>query len=420
MFNYREAELYCEGVRLADVAAQVGTPVYVYSKARIEENYKAVAQAFAQINPLICYAVKANSNLAVLTLLRDLDSGFDVVSGGELHRVMSIAADPQRVAFAGAGKTEREMVYALECQVGEINIESAQELEALERLAAGNGHPARVALRVNPGIDPHTHHHISTGHAGSKFGIDVEQIPAVLQQAAQYTHTRVEGLHIHIGSQIPTPQPFVEALHKLLDLVQQARGLGVTINALDIGGGFPMAYREGETAAPLDHFARAIVPLLQGTGLQVRVEPGRRIVADAGVLLAQVQFVKHSAGRRIAVTDAGMNTLIRPALYEAYHTIIPITDQQQTSDQQPATSNELTDIAGPICESSDYLGRERILPSVQRGDILAVLNAGAYGATMASNYNSQPRPPEVLVEGNTFRVVRRRETWNDLTQFELT
>ncbi len=414
MVEYRDGQLYCEQVPLADVAAQVGTPVYVYSRARIKANYERIARVFAKLDPLICYAVKANSNLAVLGLLRDLGSGFDVVSGGELHRVMRIGADPARVAFAGAGKTEHELIYALECGVGEINVESEQELEVLEQLASQRHQTARVALRINPGVDPHTHRHISTGHVGSKFGIDLNQVPVVFERAARYTHARVEGLHFHIGSQVPTPQPFVQAVHKMLDLVEMARLIGLTLDALDIGGGFPVAYVENESAAPLDEFAAALAPLLQEAGLAMRIEPGRRIVADAGVLLTQVQFVKHSAGRRIAVADAGMNTLIRPALYDAYHAILPV---QSPPDQ--AVTRVLTDVAGPICESSDYLGRDRHLPRVQRGQILAVLNVGAYGATMASNYNSQPRAPEVLIEGDTFRQVRRRETWNDLLATEL-
>jgi diaminopimelate decarboxylase len=413
MIEYRENELCSEKVRLAEIAAQVGTPVYVYSRARIAENYHSVRQAFANLDPLVCYAVKANSNLAVLTLLRDLGSGFDVVSGGELYRVMRIGADPRRVVFAGAGKTERELLYALECKVGEINIESAQELQVLEQLAGARAQVLSVALRVNPGVDPHTHHHISTGHAGSKFGIDLEQAPPLLEQAAQCQHARVEGVHIHIGSQIPEPGPLVEAVRKMLALIETAHRMGLAIKSLDIGGGFPVAYREGETVTPVDEFACAVTPLLKNTGLAVRIEPGRRIVADAGVLLTQVQFVKHSAGRRIIVTDAGMNTLMRPALYEAYHIIVPVK-----SDERRMTNDELADVAGPICESSDYLGRDRLLPAMQRGDVLAVLNAGAYGLTMASNYNSHPRPPEVLVEGDAFRLIRRRETWADLIAAE--
>ncbi len=414
MIQYRERELYCDNVRLADIAAQVGTPVYVYSRARIIENYRRVAQAFAPLAPLICYAVKANSNLAVLALLRDLGSGFDIVSGGELYRVMRIGADPARVVLAGAGKTERELNYALDCRVGEINVESAQEVQVLDALAAHRHQTVRVALRINPGVAPHTHRHISTGHAGSKFGLDLDQARALLPQMARYTHARVEGLHIHIGSQIPTPQPLVEAVSKTLDLIEEARHAGLGLTGLDIGGGFPVAYREDETVPSVEAFAQALAPLLRPTGLTLRIEPGRCIVADAGILLTQVQFVKSSAGRRIAITDAGMNDLLRPALYEAYHAILPTT-----APPQETTSTLLTDVAGPVCESSDYLGRDRALPEVQRGDLLAVLHAGAYGATMASNYNSRPRPPEVLVEGDTFRLIRRRETWEDLVAFEI-
>lgn len=408
-FEYHDETLCCEGVRLGDIARQVGTPAYVYSRARIEANYRRIAGAFAPLNVKIHYAVKANANLAVLRLLNELGAGFDVVSGGELFRVLKAGADPANVVFAGAGKTDAELEYALEGQVGLINAESADELRALNKLAGARGGRQRVALRLNPGVEPHTHHHISTGHRGSKFGVEMDEAESLLAEAGRFSNLDIAGLHIHIGSQIPDPRPLVEALDRVLPLAERFK----SIRALDIGGGFPVAYREGETATPPEEFARAVQARLQtfAKPLEVAIEPGRFIVADAGALVAQVQTTKHSYGRRIITTDAGMTDLIRPALYAAYHPIVPVVQSQAL--------DELTDVAGPVCESSDYLGYERALPALKRGDLIAVLFAGAYGATMSSNYNSRPRAPEVLVEENTFRIVRRRETWEHLVSAEM-
>jgi diaminopimelate decarboxylase len=408
-FEYRDGELRCEGVRLSDVAQQVGTPVYVYSRARIEANYRRIAAAFAPLNAKIHYAVKANGNLAVLRLLNDLGAGFDVVSGGELFRVLKAGTDAGRVVFAGVGKTDAELAYALDSRVGQVNAESADELHALNDLAGAHGVTQRVALRLNPGVDPHTHRHISTGHAGSKFGIEIEEAKSLLADVTQFSHLDMVGLHIHIGSQIPDPGPLAEALDRLLPLAQRFRAIRV----LDIGGGVPVAYCKGETATPPEEFARAVQDRLRGLGkpLEISIEPGRFIMADAGALIAQVQATKHSYGRRIITTDAGMTDLIRPALYDAYHEIVPVV--------QGKPLDELTDVAGPVCESSDFLGHERALPAMKRGDLVAVMTVGAYGMTMASNYNARPRAPEVLVEGATFRIVQRRETLDDLISKEI-
>ncbi len=389
----------------------MGTPVYVYRRARIEANYGRIAAAFAPLDAKIHYAVKANGNLAVLRLLDDLGAGFDVVSGGELFRVLKAGVDAGRVVFAGAGKTDAELAYALRqaSRVGQVNAESADELHALNELAGARGMTQRVALRLNPGVDPHTHRHISTGHAGSKFGVEIEEAESLLADVAQFPHLDISGLHIHIGSQIPDAGPLVAALDRVLPLAQRFK----TIRALDLGGGFPVAYRQGETVTPPEEFARAVKDQLRGLGkpLELSIEPGRFIVADAGALVAQAQATKHSYGRRIVTTDAGMTDLIRPALYDAYHEIVPVI--------QSKPLDELTDVAGPVCESSDFLGHERALPAMKRGDLLAVLTVGAYGATMASNYNARPRAPEVLVESAAFRIVRRRETWQDLVRAEI-
>ena len=408
-FEYRGGELVCEDVRLSDITRQVGTPVYVYSRDRIEANYRRIASAFAPLKASVHYAVKANGNLAVLRLLNELGAGFDVVSGGELFRVLKAGADPARVVFAGAGKTNAELVYALDSKVGQINAESADELRVLNDQAGARGITQRTALRLNPGVDPHTHRHISTGHPGSKFGIEMDEAEALLADVAQFSHLDIAALHIHIGSQIPDPGPLVEALGRVLALAQKSRA----IHALDIGGGFPVEYHEGQTATAPEEFERAVVETTRrvASTLAISIEPGRFIVADAGALVAQVQATKHSYGRRIVTTDAGMTDLIRPALYEAYHPIWPV--------KQSDTAGEPADVAGPVCESADYLGRDRALPEMKRGDWIAVLFAGAYGAVMSSNYNSRPRAPEVLVEGNTFCIVRQRETWEDLVRGEM-
>jgi diaminopimelate decarboxylase len=408
-FKYRDGELLCEDVKLSDIARQVGTPVYVYSRARIEANYRRIAGAFAPLKASVHYAVKANGNLAVLRLLNELGAGFDVVSGGELFRVLQVGADPARVVFAGAGKTDAELAFALDCHVAQINAESADELRVLNDLAGARGITQRVALRLNPGVDPHTHRHISTGHRGSKFGIEMDEAEALLAHATQFAQLDMAALHIHIGSQIPDPGPLVGALEPVVLLAQKSN----TIRALDIGGGFPVEYHEGQTAPAPEDFARAVVETLRRSisTLEISIEPGRFIVADAGALVAKVQATKRSYGRRIITTDAGMTDLIRPALYEAYHPIWPV--------QQSDAANEPADVAGPVCESADYLGRERALPEMKRGDLMAVLFAGAYGAVMSSNYNSRPRAPEVLVEGKLFRVVRQRETWEDLVHSEM-
>jgi diaminopimelate decarboxylase len=406
-FDYLDGELGCEDMPVREIGRQVGTPVYIYSRARIEANYRRLATAFAPLNARIHYAVKANGNLAVLRLLNQLGASFDVVSAGEAFRVLQAGATPDRIVFAGAGKTDAELGYALKVGVGQINAESADELNALNRLAGERGVWSRVALRLNPGVDPHTHHHISTGHRGSKFGIELDEAETLLAHADQFPHLDIAALHIHIGSQIPDPNPLAEALEHILPLALRFK----TIRALDIGGGFPVEYHEGKLAVMPEEFARAVRERVGDKRLEISVEPGRFIVADAGALVAQVQATKHSYGRRIITTDAGMTDLIRPALYEAYHPIVPVVQAQPLQ--------ELTDVAGPVCESADFLGYERALPALKRGDLIAVLYAGAYGATMSSNYNSRPRAPEVLVEGNTFRVVRRRETWEELVNAEL-
>lgn len=415
--DYRGGELYCEVVPLARLATEFGTPLYVYSAGRIQSNFARLAQAFqlpgANPSVSIHYSVKANSNASLLRLLRDLGAGFDVVSGGELFRVLRAGAQPAMVVFAGVGKTEAEIEQGLRAGIGWFNVESVDELDTLNAAAGRLGKTAVVALRLNPGVEPDTHHHIRTSGAESKFGLPVDEALKLCREHPRFAHVQIRGLHIHIGSQLPGPGPVIQALGTAHEVMHGARAAGAPMDALDLGGGFPVAYREGERAPAFADFAGPINDWLLRHSppiAHVMLEPGRSIVADAGVLLTSVQAVKQASGRQLAIVDAGMNTLLRPALYDAYHRVLPIT----ASDVRRLP----TDVAGPICESADFLARARSLPPLRRGDQLAILDAGAYGFSMASHYNSHPLPAEVLVEGESYRVIRRRETYGDLVKNE--
>ncbi len=411
MFSYLHSELHCESLKLTHLAAQFGSPLYVYSTSALRENYRRLAAAFAPLNPRICFAVKANANPALLDLLRRQGAGFDIVSGGELYCALKANADPAQIVFAGVGKTEAELIYALDSRVGFFNVESADELARLNVLATARGVAAMVAIRLNPGVEPDTHHHISTGQSGSKFGIPIPEALALIARAADFPALTFRGAHIHIGSQMPTAAPTLQALDIALDFIQQANGLltAPTLDHLDLGGGFPVPYRDSDNYPAIEDFATPITNyLLPHVGrLSFHLEPGRFLIATAGVLLTTVQAVKNVSGRRTLVVDAGMNTLLRPALYDAYHQVLPL--RQFANPQLP-----MTDVVGPICESSDVLARDRALPLLAPGDQLAIMNTGAYGYSMASHYNSQPRPAEVLVDGETVRLIRRRETYADL------
>jgi diaminopimelate decarboxylase len=410
-FHLHDQHWWCDAVPIDDLADQYGTPLYVYSRDRIVENFQRVANAFRAFNARIHYSVKANANGAILKLLRDLGSGFDVVSGGELFRVLRIGADPSTIVFAGVGKTEHELACALDNHVGWINVESAQELELLNRLAGDRNVRPSIALRINPSVEADTHHHIATGGHRSKFGIDLDEARSLLQNADRYTHLDTAGLHVHIGSQLATPDATIKAVRRVLELASTH-----PIRMLDIGGGFPVAYRPDERVPEPSAFADALTDLLTSPRAphpspQIAIEPGRSIIAEAGALIAEVQYVKIREGRRIIVIDASMTELIRPAMYAVYHHIIAV------KDGEPADT--LADVVGPVCESADALGIDRPLPEVQRSDRVLILNAGAYGMMMASNYNSRPRPAEVMVEGAAHHLIRRRETWDDLIGLEV-
>lgn len=423
-FAYRSGELYCEDVPVARIAEAVGTPAYIYSSATLLHHYDAVAKAFAGLKPIICYSIKSCPNLHICRLLKDRGSGFDVVSGGELVRALRAGGDPANVVFAGVGKTDEEINLALDSKIGWFNIESEAELANLIDIAGRRGVVARAALRVNPDVDPKTHRYTSTGKKESKFGVDLERARRVFHEFGRSASVRLCGIHLHIGSPVNTVEPYVSAIRKTLALIDELRADGFAIDTLDIGGGFGAHYKTSE-APPAVAYAEAIVPLLADrvTGakpLQIIMEPGRSIAANAGILVSRTLYLKKSGERDFLIVDAGMNDLIRPALYEAYHFVWPV---RPAAGFVPAERGETTasmagclpmDVVGPVCESGDFLAKDRMLPPMQRGDLVAIFTAGAYGMAMASHYNSRPNPPELLVEGGAFRVIRRREGYQEM------
>ncbi|MGC8792525.1 MAG: diaminopimelate decarboxylase [Bryobacteraceae bacterium] len=409
-FQYREGVLHCEQVDLSEIAARAGTPCYVYSRAAILERFLAYHEALASVRHMICYAVKANSNLAVLALLAGAGAGFDIVSGGELYRVRQAGAPASRVVFSGAGKTAEEIEYALDEGIHSFNAESEEEVRLIDALAARRGARARVALRVNPDIPAQTHPYIATGTREHKFGMDADQALAIWPRAAQLPHVSLEGLSCHIGSQLLDPSPILAAADLMLELVREIRGAGFALRTLDLGGGLGVAYRVGEPRPDVAAFAAALARKVEGQDLFLILEPGRSIVAEAGVLLTRVLYRKRTGSKEFVVVDAAMNDLIRPALYQSHHEILPV--------RLTTCPEILADVVGPVCETGDYLARDRRLANVLPGDLLAVATAGAYAFVAASNYNSRPRPPEILVAGDRWRVVRARETYQDLIRGE--
>jgi diaminopimelate decarboxylase len=410
MFSYSGNDLYCEQVALADVAARVGTPAYVYSSQTILANYRAYDEAFGALPHAVCYAVKANSSLAVLALLARNGAGFDIVSGGELARVLAAGGDPSRVVFSGVGKTAAEVEYALGAGIHSFNCESEPEMALLDAMAARRGVTAGFSVRVNPDVDAATHPYIATGLSQNKFGIAIERAHAVYRRARSFAHLSAEGVSCHIGSQILDPSPLLEAVDMLVEFARQLREEGCPIRHLDLGGGLGIAYRPGDTAPAVAAFVEGLRARLGETGLMVMVEPGRSIVGAAGVLLTRVLYRKQNGEKEFIVVDAAMNDLIRPALYHAHHEIVPLR-----KNGLPLVK---ADVVGPICESGDFLARDRMMANAMPGDYLAVCAAGAYGFVQSSNYNSRPRAPEVLVEGAGYRVIRERETYLDLMRGE--
>ena len=422
-FNYRNHELYCEDVRVADLAARYGTPLYIYSKATITHHLDTLNKAFKSLNPLVCYSVKANSNLGILKVVGEHGDGFDVVSGGELGRVLKAGGTADRTVFAGVGKTDPEIAAAIQAGVLMFNVESEEELAAINRVAESLGKVAPVALRVNPDVDPKTHRYISTGKKESKFGMDIDRSLRLAQEAVHMKHISMIGMHMHIGSQITTVEPYGHAAEKGVEIIGQLRAMGHPIEWYNMGGGFGIAYRGGEAKA-IEAFAEVIVPKVATTGCRLAMEPGRVVVGNAGILVSQVIFTKKSGDKRFLIQDAAMNDLIRPSLYEAFHRIWPVhvaeglaCPPENYESEIPGT--ETWDIVGPVCESGDFLAKDRHLPRLATGDLLATFSAGAYGMVMASNYNTRPRAAEILVSGDKAQLVRRRETFEDLVGPEL-
>jgi diaminopimelate decarboxylase len=449
-FRYRDGHLYCEDVDLARVAEKFGTPTYVYSAGTILDHYARLDAALQPLDHLICYAVKANSNRAILKLLAGAGAGFDIVSGGELYRVLAAGGDPAKCTFAGVGKSREEIEYALEQRVYSFNVESEAELEHIGRIAGEKETRAPIALRVNPDVDPHTHEYISTGSHENKFGIALDRVGAIYEQAAKMGSVAIVGVQMHIGSQIAEAKPFASAIEKVAPIVRELKSK-YEIRFLSIGGGLGIVYRRalesgsgkwwrehgGESFAfSVRDYAEAIVPPLRELGVRILVEPGRFLVGNAGVLLTRVRYVKQTGSKRFAIVDAGMNDLIRPALYQSYHEIVPVEDPRmrmrtitstllrrasarQASRSKSKNKTEKIDIVGPVCESGDFFALCREMPELHEGDLLAIMSTGAYGFAMASNYNSRPLSAEALIRGDQLALIRKRQAWDDLVREEV-
>ena len=410
-FEYKDGGLFCEDVPLEKIADEVGTPFYCYSRKTLIRHFNVFDSAFEEIDHMVCFAVKANSNIGVLHELINAGAGCDVVSGGELYRALKAGCEPQMIVFAGVGKTDEEIEYALESNILMFNVESSQELFAIDAAAARTGKKARVALRINPDVDPQTHPYISTGLKENKFGFNLDTAMEEYRLAANMQNIEIVGVHQHIGSQITQVAPFVDALRKILGFVEGLADIGIDLRYINLGGGLGITYQDESPPLPQE-LAKEIVPMLKKSGLTIIFEPGRMIAGNAGVLVSRVLYTKQNDGKSFVIADAAMNDLMRPTLYQARQTIQPVN--QNGLDRKKIE----VDVVGPICESGDFLARERLLPRVRQGDLLAVMSAGAYGFTMSSNYNSRRRVAEVLVDGGRYHVVRRRESMEDLVRGE--
>jgi diaminopimelate decarboxylase len=451
-FRYRDGQLHCEDVDLGRVAEKFGTPLYVYSAGTILDHYQRLDAALAPLDHLICYAVKANSNRAILKLLAGEGAGFDIVSGGELYRVLAAGGDAARCTFAGVGKSREEIDYALEKGVYSFNVESEAELEYIGRVAAMKNLRAPIALRANPDVDPHTHDYISTGSRENKFGIALDRIAAVYERAAKMSNIDIIGVQMHIGSQITEAKPFAEAIKKVVPIVHGLKSK-YGIKFFSVGGGLGIVYESSfesgakewwdesvgrdrrahrrENALSIQHYVDAILPPLRELKLRILLEPGRLLVGNAGVLLTRVRYIKRTDQKKFAIVDAGMNDLIRPALYHSYHEIVPVQEPRSVREavsfpssrsksmSKKQSKTETIDIVGPVCESGDFFALDREMPTVHEGDLLGIMSAGAYGFVMASNYNSRPLPAEALVRGDKFALIRKRQMPEDLVRDEV-
>ena len=422
-FNYLNNELYCEDVKVKDIVEKAGSPVYIYSKNSILEHFIEIRNAFASVSPLICFSVKSNSNLSICKMLADAGAGFDVVSGGELYRVLKIGVSPDKIVFAGVGKTSEEIEYALENDIFMFNVESPAELANIDRIARALGKRGRVALRINPDIDAKTHDKTTTGKKENKFGIDFESAAEIIKDIDSFKNIDLKGIHVHLGSPIYSPEPYVLGLEKVYRFVQETldeKGKQ-GIEYVNIGGGYCISYTGEEVKRPRD-YAADIVPLIKKLGCKVIMEPGRFIIGNAGILVSRTTYIKVASwGKKFVICDAAMNDLARPSLYDAFHrawpvnTDVPMPEVEHPGEEKGANDKlELVDIVGPVCESSDVLAKERWFPDVKEGGLIAFFSAGAYGFTMSSSYNTRPRTCEILVDGDSFSTIRRRETYEDL------
>ena len=421
-FTYRQGQLFAEDVNVAAIADNVGTPVYIYSKATILDHFKKIQQAYKEIDTTICYSIKACGNIHILRLLAEAGSGFDIVSGGELFRARQTPVDLSKIVYAGVGKTDPEIIDAMNAGIGYFNIESEAELENLIALAKTHGKKPKAALRVNPNIQYDSHKNITTGVKETKFGVDIERALQIYAKYAGNSAVEMSAIHVHLGSGGKTIDPYVEYVKKVLPLVEELRRRGHAIDTLDLGGGYGADYESGTVPSAAD-YAAGLVPLLKAANLKLILEPGKSIIANAGIMLTRTVFKKTGGSKTFVIVDAGMNDLIRPCLYEAFHFIWPaavdpalVPARREKDLELPGT--EKVDVVGPICEGTDYFAKDRHLPPVKRGDLVSVFTAGAYGYTMASNYNARPLCPEVLVDGDQYTVIRRRQTYDDLIALE--
>lgn len=408
-FKYKNNELYCEQVKVSTIARTVGTPCYIYSHHTLVDHFTKIQRAFAKLNPIICYAMKANDNMAVLKTLHKQGAGFDIVSVGELKKALKIGADPKKIVFASVGKTEEEIVSAIRAGILLFNVESKPELEHINRVAKRMKTTVQVALRINPDIAAPTHAKITTGSLKNKFGIDLKTARQIFKAQSQYAHLKINGVHIHIGSQITVGAPFVKAVKRIIGFIKELRSENISIRYLDIGGGLGIIYNKEkpQTAA---QYARNIVPILDNSGLQLIMEPGRFIAGNAGIFVTRKLYLKDNGVKKFMIVDGGMNDLARPSLYDAYHEIVPLNKN--------GSKKIRVDVVGPICESGDVFAKDRMVANIKDGEYLALMSAGAYGYVMSSNYNVRGRGPEVMVKGNKFAVTNKRETFKDLIRGE--
>ena len=409
-FKYKNDELYCENVKLSTIAEKYKTPVYVYSKKAIIDKINQYKEAFSQYNTLICYAAKANSNLSILKIMAEYDIGCDIVSGGELYKAKKAGIPSNRIVYAGVGKTDFEIEYAIRENILSFNVESEMELDVINDIAKKLGKKARVSVRVNPDVDPKTHPYISTGMKESKFGIDIEKAFDVYEKAAGLENIDVVGIHCHIGSQLMEIEPYMEAVEKTAQMVKRLKNNGINLEYFDIGGGLGIKYKPEDNPPSPKELADAIIPIVKETGLKLIIEPGRSMVGEAGALITQVIFLKDKGTKHFVIVDTGMNDLVRPAMYNAYHHILSVKKKKEKI---------VADVVGPICETGDFLALDREIDNVERGEYLAIMSAGAYGLSMSSNYNVRPRAMEVLIDDKKHEVIRERETYEYLIQPEL-